>query len=103
MLQHRFDMEKCFEVPPECFNPAPKVDSAIVRMVPLESAEADDEALFSKIVAAAFSQRRKTLRNTLKGMLGEADFKTLSIDPQARAENLSISEFANIANYLEKK
>ena len=103
MLQHRFDMEKCFEVPPECFNPAPKVDSAIVRMVPLESAEADDEALFSKIVAAAFSQRRKTLRNTLKSMLGEADFKTLSIDPQARAENLSISEFANIANYLEKK
>ncbi len=103
MLQHRFDMEKCFEVPPECFNPAPKVDSAIIRMIPLESAEAVDEALFSKIVAAAFSQRRKTLRNTLKGILGKEDFVILSIDPQARAENLSISEFAKIANYLGEK
>ncbi|MHB1299506.1 MAG: 16S rRNA (adenine(1518)-N(6)/adenine(1519)-N(6))-dimethyltransferase RsmA [Burkholderiales bacterium] len=103
MLQHRFDMEKCFEVPPECFNPTPKVDSAIVRMVPLESAEAADQALFSKIVAAAFSQRRKTLRNTLRGMLEEEDFETLAIDPQARAENLSVSDFARIANYLGKK
>lgn len=103
MLQHRFSMEKCFEVPPECFYPAPKVTSAIVRMIPLESKLARSDNLFSRIVAAAFSQRRKTLRNTLKGLLDAEGFETLAIDPQARAENLSVSDFAAIANYLEKQ
>ena len=103
MLQHRFHMEKCFEVPPECFYPAPKVTSAIVRMIPLESCMTKNDALFARIVSAAFSQRRKTLRNTLKGILDQAGFETLSIDPQARAENLSVSDFASIANHLEEK
>ncbi len=103
MLQHRFHMEKCFEVPPECFYPAPKVTSAIVRMIPLESCMAKSDALFSRIVSAAFSQRRKTLRNTLKGILDQDGFEALSIDSGARAENLSVSDFASIANYLEDK
>ena len=103
MLQHRFHMEKCFEVPPECFYPAPKVTSAIVRMIPLASKLATNEALFAKIVSSAFSQRRKTLRNTLKGILDQGGFETLDLDPQARAENLSVSDFAAIANYLEGK
>ena len=102
MLQYRFDMEKCFEVPPECFYPAPKVDSAIVRMIPLVSVEALDYGCFSKVVLAAFSQRRKTLRNTLRDYLSPEDFAALAIDPQARAENLSVSDFVRVSNHLSK-
>ena len=71
MLQYRFYMEKLLDVPPEAFSPSPKVNSAIVRMIPLPASEVlvQNEALFSQIVAAAFGQRRKTLRNTLKGYL----------------------------------
>lgn len=102
MLQYRFYMEKLIDVPPESFRPAPKVDSAIVRMVPIPAAEitVKDEALFAKVVSAAFGQRRKTLRNTLKSRLGEADFAQLGIDAQLRAENLGVAEFANITRLL---
>ena len=102
MLQYRFYMEKLIDVPPESFRPAPKVDSAIVRMVPIPADEitVKDEALFAKVVSAAFGQRRKTLRNTLKSRLGEADFAQLGIDAQLRAENLGVAEFANITRLL---
>jgi len=59
-----------------------------------------DEALFAKVVMAAFGQRRKTLRNTLKGYLAESDFTQLDIDAQLRAENLGVDEFTRIANFL---
>jgi 16S rRNA (adenine1518-N6/adenine1519-N6)-dimethyltransferase len=103
MLQYRFYMEKLLDVPPQSFRPAPKVDSAIVRMIPLPAAEivVRNEKLFAEVVSAAFSQRRKTLRNTLRGHLPEEDFVQLGIDPQLRAENLSVAEFARIANLLD--
>ena len=100
MLQHKFTITKCFEVPPHCFFPEPKVDSAIVRMVPLGSCMVKDEVVFSRIVLAAFSQRRKTLKNTLKAFLSMEDFDSLGIDPNFRAENLSVSDFARISNRL---
>jgi len=102
MLQYRFDMEYVFSVPAESFRPAPKVESAIVRMIPRDSSTriVKDEALFSQIVTAAFSQRRKTLRNTLQQHLTANDFSALGIDPGLRAENLSVEEFAAIANFL---
>lgn len=112
MLQYRFHMEKLLDVPPESFRPAPKVDSAIVRMIPLPALDSpllqrgaggilvQDEKLFAQIVAAAFGQRRKTLRNTLKAYLDESDFERLGIDAQLRAENLGVWEFANIANFI---
>jgi 16S rRNA (adenine1518-N6/adenine1519-N6)-dimethyltransferase len=101
MLQYRFRMEKLLEVPPESFRPAPKVDSAVVRMIPLSAGQVmvKDEILFGELVAAAFGQRRKTLRNTLKLYLDDADFKKLDIDAQLRAENLGVVEFARIAEY----
>lgn len=101
MLQYRFAMEKLLDVPPESFRPAPKVDSAIVRMIPLppELILVQDEKLFSAVVATAFGQRRKTLRNTLRSYLQESDFAALSIDPQLRAENLSVDDFIRVANY----
>jgi len=100
MLQYRFYMEKLLDVPPQSFRPAPKVDSAIVRMIPLPQSEivVRDEKRFAEIVMAAFGQRRKTLRNTLKNYLTETDFLRLEIDPQLRAENLGVAEFARIAN-----
>ncbi|HCJ51699.1 MAG TPA: 16S rRNA (adenine(1518)-N(6)/adenine(1519)-N(6))-dimethyltransferase, partial [Gallionella sp.] len=105
MLQCRFYMEKLLDVPPESFRPAPKVDSAIVRMIPLPADQliVRNEKRFAAIVRTAFGQRRKTLRNTLRGYLDEAGFAQLGIDPQARAENLSVAEFARIAEYLDHK
>jgi 16S rRNA (adenine1518-N6/adenine1519-N6)-dimethyltransferase len=105
MLQYRFYMEKLLDVPPESFRPAPKVNSAIVRMIPLSAGEilVKNEVLFAQIVAAAFGQRRKTLRNTLRGFLSESGFEQLGINPQLRAENLSVTEFARIAGYLDEQ
>ena len=105
MLQYRFYMEKLLDVPPESFRPSPKVNSAIVRMIPLPSSDVlvRDEKLFAAIVATAFGQRRKTLRNTLKAYLNESDFEKLEIDAQLRAENLGVVEFARIAEFVASK
>jgi 16S rRNA (adenine1518-N6/adenine1519-N6)-dimethyltransferase len=102
MLQYRFHMEKLIDVPPESFRPAPKVDSAIVRMIPIpaDKIAVKDEALFAKVVSSAFGQRRKTLRNTLRPYLAEADFAQLGLDAQLRAENLGVAEFAGITKLL---
>ncbi|MBW8078772.1 MAG: 16S rRNA (adenine(1518)-N(6)/adenine(1519)-N(6))-dimethyltransferase RsmA [Gallionella sp.] len=101
MLQYRFAMEKLLDVPPESFRPAPKVDSAIVRMMPLPAEQilVRDEKRFAAIVATAFGQRRKTLRNTLRTYLQESDFARLGIDPQLRAENLAVGDYIRVANY----
>lgn len=102
MLQYRLQMEYLFTVPPDAFDPAPKVESAFVRCVPHSALpfSAHDEALFAQVVTAAFGQRRKTLRNTLKGLLDDEGFAALNIDSQLRAENLGIKDFVAIANYL---
>jgi 16S rRNA (adenine1518-N6/adenine1519-N6)-dimethyltransferase len=102
MLQYHLHMEYLITVPPEAFNPAPKVESAFVRCVPHKALPfvAKDTALFAKVVMAAFGQRRKTLRNTLKGLLDDAGFAALNIDSQLRAENLSVAQFVAIANFL---
>jgi len=105
MLQCRFDIEKLLDVPPESFRPAPKVNSAIVRMIPLPASKilVNDEKLFEAIVGAAFGQRRKTLRNTLRGYIQEEDFANLGMDARLRAENLSVAEFARIEKYVRAK
>lgn len=102
MLQYRFAMEYLFTVPADAFYPAPKVESAFVRMLPLAARQlkAQDEKLFAGVVSAAFANRRKTLRNTLKDFLTDADFARLNIDPGLRAENLGVAEFVSIADYL---
>lgn len=102
MLQYRFVMDWLIDVPPESFDPAPKVDSAVVRLIPRPLAElsARDEVKFAAIVQAAFGQRRKMLRNNLKGLLDDAGFAALAISPTARAEELSVGDYIRIANYL---
>jgi 16S rRNA (adenine1518-N6/adenine1519-N6)-dimethyltransferase len=102
MLQYHLAMEYLITVPPEAFEPAPKVESAFVRCVPHAALPfvAKDEAHFAKVVLSAFGQRRKTLRNTLKGLLDDDGFAALNISSQLRAENLSVSQFVAISNYL---
>jgi len=101
MLQYRFAMDYLFTVPGGAFNPPPKVESAFVRMIPLAPLPhpAQDEALFGKIVAAAFAQRRKTLRNTLRDYLTPEGYTALGIDSGLRGEVLGVAEFVAIANY----
>jgi 16S rRNA (adenine1518-N6/adenine1519-N6)-dimethyltransferase len=100
MLQSRFAVERLFTVPPGAFRPAPKVDSAVARLRPLGAARPQirDEKLFAGVVAAAFNQRRKTLRNTLKPWFDGAALEALGIDPQARGETLSVADFVRLAN-----
>ena len=101
-LQVRFRIERLFTVPPGAFRPPPKVESAVARLVPLGAARPriDDEALFARIVAAAFGQRRKTLRNALKTLASEGEFERAGIDPAARGETLAVADFVRLANLL---
>ena len=100
MLQYRFEMERLFLVPPGAFNPAPKVESAVVRMMPRprEQLAAVDANVLEEVVRAAFSQRRKMLRNTLRERVSEADWAALGIDPRRRAEELAVGDYVRIAN-----
>ena len=103
MLQYHYHMERLFVVPPGAFNPAPKVDSAIVRMIPrkLGTGEtAKDPALFARVVTAAFSQRRKMLRNTLRELIDEAGLVALGSTPTARAEDIAVADYVRLANSL---
>ena len=105
MLQYRFNMARLFDVPPGAFRPAPKVMSSIVRMAPkpVEALDANDPELLGEIVTAAFGQRRKTLRNTLRAFLVESDFSALGIDPGLRGERLSLGDFVAIANHCSER
>jgi len=100
MLQYRFAMQALMRVPPGAFTPPPKVDSSVVRMVPLGEgrAVARDPSLFERVVAAAFSQRRKTLRNAARAVVPAEAFERAGIDAGRRGETLSVAEFIALAD-----
>ena len=102
MLQAKFAIKRLFVVPPGAFQPPPKVDSAVARLVPLGPAKPhiDDDALFSRVVAAAFGQRRKIMRNALSPICHAASLSASGIDPGARGETLSVADFVRLANSL---
>jgi 16S rRNA (adenine1518-N6/adenine1519-N6)-dimethyltransferase len=100
MLQWRYAMENVLFVPPESFDPPPRVDSAVVRMVPYENPAAVDEKLLSEMVQVAFSQRRKILRNTLGKWLEEKGFGG-AFDVQRRAEEVPVAEYLAVALALK--
>lgn len=102
MLQYFFEMETLIDVPPESFDPAPKVDSAVVRMIPVKHriGEAQDFDHFAKLVKQAFAQRRKTIRNNLKGMAADEDLQAVGINPQDRAEHIAPELYVKLSNYL---
>lgn len=98
MLQTFCDTQALFEVPPYAFQPAPKVDSAILRLQPKTRYEDSihDFSQYEKLVRQAFSQRRKTLKNTLKGMCSSEQIELAGLRPGQRAEELSIDDFVNL-------
>ena len=104
-LQANFQMTRLFVIPPGAFRPAPKVDSAFVRLVPLGAAKPAivDEPLFARLVMAAFGQRRKTLRNALAPICDEKALRAAAIDPGARGETLGVADYVRLANALGSK
>jgi 16S rRNA (adenine1518-N6/adenine1519-N6)-dimethyltransferase len=100
MLQYRFKVEKCFDVPPGAFRPIPAVDSSIVRLTPLgqNRLRPKDEKVFGQIVTSAFAKRRKMLRNSLSAWIPSDVWKTIDVDEKARAEDLSCEAFVRIAD-----
>jgi 16S rRNA (adenine1518-N6/adenine1519-N6)-dimethyltransferase len=100
MLQWRYAMENVLFVPPESFDPPPRVDSAVVRMLPLSEPPAIDFNTYSDLVQTAFSQRRKILRNTLGKWL-EAREYTGSFDLQRRAEEVPVAEYVALAQAVQ--
>ncbi|XDZ51108.1 16S rRNA (adenine(1518)-N(6)/adenine(1519)-N(6))-dimethyltransferase RsmA [Neisseriaceae bacterium CLB008] len=105
VLQYFFYMEYLFTVPPEAFSPAPKVESAVVRMIPQlgRFGVATDFAHFSHLVQLAFSQRRKTIRNNLKGVATDEDLLAVEIEPSLRAENISVAHYVALSNFLHAR
>jgi 16S rRNA (adenine1518-N6/adenine1519-N6)-dimethyltransferase len=99
MLQWRYDVESVFDVPPEAFDPPPRVDSAIVRMTPWPTPAAVDPALLEEMVQVAFSQRRKLLRHTLGRWLEQRGFAG-TFDVQRRAEEVPVAEYVALASLL---
>lgn len=104
-LQSLFAVQKLFRVPAGAFNPAPAVESAVVRLTPLgeKRPALTDRMLFEKVVAAGFGQRRKTLRNALAKLVDGESLVELGIDPGVRAETLAVGQFAAIANAIAER
>jgi 16S rRNA (adenine1518-N6/adenine1519-N6)-dimethyltransferase len=102
MLQWRYDMENILDVPPEAFDPPPRVDSAIVRMVPLATPPAIDPDVLSELVTVAFSQRRKILRHTLGAWINQRGLD-VSFDVQRRAEEVPVAEYLRLATAATNK
>ncbi|CAH2774401.1 MAG: SSU rRNA (adenine(1518)-N(6)/adenine(1519)-N(6))-dimethyltransferase (EC [uncultured Caballeronia sp.] len=104
MLQYRYVMDKLIDVPPESFNPPPKVNSAIVRMIPFAPHELPevDETVLSDAVKAAFAQRRKVLRNNLSAYRDTIDFDALGFDLARRAEEVPVAEFVALAQAVQR-
>jgi 16S rRNA (adenine1518-N6/adenine1519-N6)-dimethyltransferase len=104
MLQALCKVEPLFDIGPGAFTPAPKVDSAFVRLIPFSSPplKIEDQALFSQVVTQAFGQRRKTLRNSLRELISDEIFAAAEIDPALRAERLSLAEFVKLSNLAWK-
>lgn len=102
MLQQAFHCKKLFKVPSGAFTPAPKVESAIVHLVPKPTmiGSVRDQSIFAEVVRTAFSQRRKTLHNNLKKIVSPEIYELLNIEPKLRPENLSVDEYIAIANAL---
>ncbi len=105
MLQLRCTVESLLAVPPSAFRPPPKVDSAIVRLVPLQAASLPtvNTQLLDDIVRAAFSQRRKTMSNSVSRFATAADLEQSGIDPRARAEQLAPAAFVALAGHVDAK
>ena len=105
MCQYHCSVTRLFDVPPTAFTPAPRVQSAIVRLAPRIEPPADvgNKAAFDRLVSRAFAMRRKTLRNNLKGLLASTEIESLGIDPGRRPETLSLEELAALSRLIQDR
>ncbi|EAR23300.1 16S rRNA (adenine(1518)-N(6)/adenine(1519)-N(6))-dimethyltransferase RsmA [Nitrococcus mobilis] len=106
MIQYRCRVEPLFDVLPNAFRPVPKVTSSWVRLTPLSRPPRgtwDDEPRLAEVVARAFGQRRKTLRNALRGMISEQQIKAAGIEPSARAETIDLDHYLRLAEVMAKR
>lgn len=101
MLGTAFGVEMLFDVPPEAFNPPPKVNSCVLRLAPITPPMIDSYAIFERVVASAFSARRKRLANALKKL--PVDWAVAGVDPELRADDVSVAGFAALANSISPK
>lgn len=104
MMQYYCRTEHLFDVPPESFDPAPKVMSSIVRLEPFKEppVEINSVKSLNTVVTAAFSQRRKTLRNSLRKLILEEHITELGIDSKVRAETIPLADFARLGNFIDE-
>ncbi len=103
MLQNVFTITPLFTVPPQAFDPVPKIDSAVVRLkTRTDALSVDALQVLETTTRLAFANKRKTLRNNFKGHIDEDGLKSLNIDPQARAETLTLQEFSRLADYMNQ-
>ncbi|OJY39418.1 MAG: 16S rRNA (adenine(1518)-N(6)/adenine(1519)-N(6))-dimethyltransferase [Legionella sp. 40-6] len=104
MLQYHCEITHLFDVAPDAFDPPPKVDSAIIRLVPYQHNPYDpiDQESLEFIVGRAFAMRRKTLNNNLKGLITPAELEQLGINGQKRPEQLSIEDYVQLAKFISK-
>jgi len=98
MVQHCCLVESVLDIGPECFHPVPKVDSALVRLTPHATPSSVDADRLADVVRKAFSQRRKTLRNTLKGLIDEDGIRACGIDPGVRPEQVGLEGYRRLAS-----
>ncbi len=104
MTQYQCAVERIIDVPPGCFNPAPKVQSAVVKLtVRPYSLVTNNTSALNTVVATAFQQRRKTLSNALKSMFNTDEIMSLGIDPKRRPDTLTIDEYIQLANLADTK
>lgn len=105
MIQQACDVTHVLNVPPGAFTPAPKVDSAVVRLQPkaVPTVIVKDRKMLNHVCLTGFNQRRKTVRNNFKEILSESELEALNIDPSVRPETLSVNDFCNIANMLTER
>lgn len=102
MLQYHCEVDYLFDVPPEAFEPKPKVDSAVVRLIPHKVSPFAPVAVeqLERLVASAFAMRRKTLNNNLKGIISAEQLTGLGIDGSKRPEQISVSEYVQLAKFV---
>ncbi|MCF6288638.1 MAG: 16S rRNA (adenine(1518)-N(6)/adenine(1519)-N(6))-dimethyltransferase RsmA [Proteobacteria bacterium] len=100
MLQYAFTCEELFIVPPEAFNPRPKIDSQIIRLTTKANPAPVNLTAMEALVKQAFGQRRKTIKNNLKNIINAEQLLNLNVDPKARPETLSVEQYVNITNWL---
>ena len=105
MVQYRCLTEKLMDVDQQAFTPVPKVDSALIRLVPFKDIRfsIDDEAQFAQLVRKVFNNRRKTIKNALKGLLSDDQITAEGIDPSVRGETLSVQQFAALSNRVAER